>query len=186
MEKELGDLIETLKKFDGLIVTGIRLHPFYIVFKLTSKRSFILIASQVAELSANLNTSLLAIQENGEVLYQLSINAENTPDAISTLVANLLSVVEVVENKNQLSVIRPITNDLGIPDLSLTTIKQMTAELKKRKNLLFALVWIEDSATSDISIEGNGESTQLIGLLSRGTHMAIDWADRNSKSGDSK
>ncbi len=72
-------------------------------------------------------------------------------------------------------------NEFGIPDLSLVTIRQMANELKRRENVCFALVWMEDSERDNIAIEGSGNPTQVVGLLTRGTHMAIEWADRNIK-----
>ena len=63
--------------------------------------------------------------------------------------------------------------------MSLVTIRQIANELKTRNNLTFALVWIENSERDNIAIEGSGQPTQLIGLLARGTHMAIEWADKN-------
>ena len=70
-------------------------------------------------------------------------------------------------------------NEFGIPDLSLVTIRQITNELKRRDNVCFALVWMEDSERDNIAIEGSGNPTQVVGLLTRGTHMAVEWADRN-------
>lgn len=57
----------------------------------------------------------------------------------------------------------------------------MAVELKKRENLTFAVVWIEDNDRDNIAIEGSGNPTQLVGLLARGLHMAIEWADKNIK-----
>ena len=58
------------------------------------------------------------------------------------------------------------------------TIKQIAKELKKRKNLSFAVVWMEDTNKENIAIEGNGNPTQIVGLLARGLHMAIEWSDK--------
>jgi hypothetical protein len=58
------------------------------------------------------------------------------------------------------------------------TIKQIARELKKRENLSFAMVWMEDSSKDNIAIEGNGNPTNLVGLLARGLHMAIEWSDK--------
>ena len=68
-----------------------------------------------------------------------------------------------------------------MPDLSLVTIRQMAMELKRRNNLTFALVWIENNERDNIAIEGSGNPTQLVGLLARGSHMAIEWADKSIK-----
>jgi hypothetical protein len=72
-------------------------------------------------------------------------------------------------------------NEFGIPDLTLVTIRQMANELKRRDNICFALVWIEETDRDNIAIEGSGNPTQVVGLLARGKHMAIEWADRNIK-----
>lgn len=67
--------------------------------------------------------------------------------------------------------------EYGVSDLSLTTINQMISELKKRENLLFALIWIENNETDNISIEGNGTITNLSGLITRGLHLLINYGD---------
>lgn len=72
-------------------------------------------------------------------------------------------------------------NEFGMPDLTLVTIRQMANELKRRDNICFALVWIEETDRDNIAIEGSGNPTQVVGLLARGGHMAIEWADRNIK-----
>jgi hypothetical protein len=72
----------------------------------------------------------------------------------------------------------PKYDQYGVPDLSLVTIKQIAKELKKRENLSFAMVWMEDSNKDNIAIEGNGNPTHLVGLLARGLHMAIEWSDK--------
>ena len=69
-------------------------------------------------------------------------------------------------------------NEFGNPDLSLMTIKQLAKELKKRQNLSFSIVWMEDTNKENIAIEGNGNPTQVVGLLARGLHMAIEWSDK--------
>lgn len=69
-------------------------------------------------------------------------------------------------------------DEFGNPDLSLVTVKQLAKELKKRQNLSFAIVWMEDTNKENIAIEGNGNPTQVVGLLARGLHMAIEWSDR--------
>jgi hypothetical protein len=53
--------------------------------------------------------------------------------------------------------------ELGIPDLSLTTIRQMATELKRRENLCFAVVWIEDN--------------EEITLPSKGAAIRLNWSD---------
>lgn len=68
--------------------------------------------------------------------------------------------------------------EYGLSDLSLTTISQMANELKKRENLQFALIWIENNATDNISVEGNGPFTTLVGLITRGLHLLINYSDK--------
>lgn len=72
----------------------------------------------------------------------------------------------------------------GIPDLSVVTCRQMAYELKKRNNLTFALIWLEDEATENFNIEAVGNPTTLCGMLSRGLNLAIKWADRDVQYGD--
>jgi len=72
----------------------------------------------------------------------------------------------------------------GIPDLSVVTCRQMAAELKKRSNLTFALIWLEEEATENFNLEAIGNPTTLCGILSRGLNMAIKWADRDVQYGD--
>ena len=85
----------------------------------------------------------------------------------------------MLENNGNLRKARQ--KELGLPDLSLITIRQMATELKQRTGLTFALVWIENTERDNIAIEGSGNPTQLVGLLTRGTHMAIEWADKSIK-----
>lgn len=68
--------------------------------------------------------------------------------------------------------------EYGLNDLSLTTISQMAAELKKRENVQFALIWIESNETDNISIEGNGPFTSLVGLVTRGLHLLVNYSDK--------
>lgn len=68
--------------------------------------------------------------------------------------------------------------EYGLNDLSLTTISQMASELKKRENIQFALIWIESNDTDNISVEGNGHFTSLIGLVTRGLHLLVNYNDK--------
>lgn len=67
----------------------------------------------------------------------------------------------------------------GIPDLSWVTIRQMAEELKKRENLTFAILWIEESEYDNISLEASGNPTTLCGMLTRGLNLAVKYADKN-------
>lgn len=70
-------------------------------------------------------------------------------------------------------------NKKGVPDLSWVTTKQMALELKKRDNLTFVLLWMEDSGYDNISLEASGNPTTLCGMLIRGLNMAVKHADKN-------
>lgn len=70
-------------------------------------------------------------------------------------------------------------NKKGIPDLSWVTLKQMAAELKKRDNITFALLWMEESGYENISLEASGNPTTLCGMLIRGLNLAVKHADKN-------
>jgi len=74
-----------------------------------------------------------------------------------------------------------INSKNGIPDLSLVTCKQIANELKKRKNLTFALIYAEENDADNISLDGNGDPNKLVGLIARGLNLSIQWADKNMK-----
>jgi len=69
-------------------------------------------------------------------------------------------------------------NKKGVPDLSWVTIRQMANELKKRDNITFALIWIEESGYDNISLEASGNPTTLCGMLTRGLNLAVRHADK--------
>jgi hypothetical protein len=69
-------------------------------------------------------------------------------------------------------------------DLSLLTCKQMASELKKRKNLTFALVWMEEDGIENFNIEAVGNPTMLCGMLTRGVNMTANWAESKTKYED--
>lgn len=70
-------------------------------------------------------------------------------------------------------------NKKGLPDLSWITMKQFSTELKKRDNLTFALVWIEENGNDNISLEASGNPTTLCGMLTRALNLAVRHADKN-------
>lgn len=171
MEKEFGNLIDTLKKFEGLEIIDFNLIPkVYVHFKLDSEDTLMKITKVVSELKEYHSCVLLVLSsKNIKFSYQLLIDAKDELAAVKAL------------NKHFYMIQNDTKSDFGIPDLSLVTMRQIANELKQRSNLVFALVWIEDSERDNIAVEGSGNPTQLVGLLTRGTHMAIDWADKNIK-----
>ena len=79
--------------------------------------------------------------------------------------------VQLWENKT--------TSKLGIPDLSLVTVKQMMNELKKRENISFAFVMTENTGLNNILLEASGNPTYICGLLSRASSLATKFADKD-------
>ena len=140
---------------------------------MSSEKTLYSISSVITEVQEyhQCHLLVLATENSNEFLYQLLI--EST-DRIGTIIAI---------TKKVLAIHHPIdkSKELGVPDLSLVTLRQMANELKQRNNLIFALVWIENADRDNIAVEGSGNPTQLVGLLTRGTHIAIDWADKNIK-----
>lgn len=178
MEKEFNSLVETFKKFDGIDVLGTSIDPPWIHFKSDSEKVFALISSQVSELREQYGCAILVLNDPDlpeSFSYQLLF--EGSQDAKTAIIVLDKKLAAVVESSPRQAKMK----ELGIPDLSLVTIRQMAVELKQRQNLTFALVWIENNDRDNIAIEGSGSPTQLVGLLSRGTHMAIEWADKNIK-----
>lgn len=170
MEKEFANLIEILQKFNGfeLIHANSKLNTIH--FKITVESTFATINKIVTDKKFDCNFLIMANKEKmDELSYQLILNDKN---AILNISKELTKALDTI--------------NLGIPDLSLVTIRQMASELKKRENLTFAIVWIEDTERDNIAIEGSGNPTKLIGLLSRGTHMAIEWADKTIKFTDNE
>ena len=60
----------------------------------------------------------------------------------------------------------------------------MASELKKRKNLTFALVWMEEDGIENFNIEAVGNPTMLCGMLTRGVNMTTNWAESKAKYED--
>lgn len=178
MEKEFNLLIETLKKFNGVTILETNLDPMWIHFKSEAEKTFNIISAQVSELREQHGCAILvlnSLDDPEDFSYQLLFEGSNDANtAIIVLNKKLSAIIESSPRQAKMK-------ELGIPDLSLVTIRQMAMELKQRHNLTFALVWIEDNDRDNIAIEGSGSPTQLVGLLSRGTHMAIEWADKNIK-----
>lgn len=181
MEKGFNELIETLRKLEGINIINSSLEDTWIHFNSTLEKSVNLIINQINEIKEQYQCNLLVLIDKdkpNEFSYQLLIEDENKLAAIICLTKKIINIV----NTNG-DVMQSNYKELGISDLSFSTIKQMALELKQRSNLTFAIIWIDSNENNrdKIAIEGSGNPTQLVGLLSRGTHMAIEWADKNSK-----
>ena len=70
-------------------------------------------------------------------------------------------------------------NDLGIPDLSIVTVKQMIEELTTRENISFAFVMYDHSLPNNMTLEASGNPTFICGLLARATNLAAKYADKD-------
>ena len=177
MEQQFNSFIETLKKFDGIEIISTNLDPPWIHFRSEHEYVLSIITNQVAELKEQHGCAMLTLNnpdKTEDVSYQLLFEGGNLNSALLVFNKNLISILESNSKQSK-------AKELGIPDLSLVTLRQMAIELKNRSNLTFALVWIENNDRDNIAIEGSGHPTQLVGLLTRGTHMAIEWADKNIK-----
>jgi hypothetical protein len=179
MEKEFEKLIKTLNKFEGLKLIDNSTDNSWIHFKLDNENSLAAISAQVTDVKEYYPCNLLVLankNDPNDFSYQLVIEGDAKKNAIKILIKKLENVLATngdIKKAKQ--------KELGLPDLSLITIRQMAAELKQRNGLTFALVWIENAERDNIAIEGSGNPTQLVGLLTRGSHMAIEWADKNIK-----
>ncbi len=69
----------------------------------------------------------------------------------------------------------------GYPDLSWATCKQIGKELKKRQNLTFVLLWIEDDYVDNIHIEASGEANTVIGLATRGLNLIVNATEKRTR-----
>ena len=179
MEKEFGRLVKALNKFAGFTLIDTSKDFGWIHFKLNNDESLNAISVVVSEVKEYTPCNLLVLAsqtEPKEYSYQLVLEDSNKLPAIKMITKKLENVLE---NNGNLK--KAKQKELGLPDLSLLTIRQMANELKNRQGLTFALVWIENAERDNIAIEGSGNPTQLVGLLFRGSHMAIEWADKNIK-----
>lgn len=177
MQKEIESLVDALKAFEGVTILASSIEPPWVHFKVEVTDSFDTITSQISDLKDQHSLSLLTLNEieAGDVSFKLSFDeSKDVKTAIIVLTKRLMILVNSTARQAKMK-------ELGIPDLSLVTIRQMATELKQRQNLTFAIVWIESNEKDSIAIEGNGTPTALVGLLSRGTHMATEWADKNIK-----
>ena len=75
-------------------------------------------------------------------------------------------------------------NKMGVPDLSLVTCRQITAELKNRKNLTFVMFWIEEDIYDNINVEANGHLNTVVGLATRGLNLILKATDEKTRYAD--
>jgi hypothetical protein len=178
MEKDFESLLEALKRFEGVSILNTSTDPAWVHFK-SSADTVEAISAYINELADQYQIALLLLanQEDPEdYTYQLVFDGDNRATAVQVFAKKLAALAESGGNMKKAK-----QKEAGLPDLSLVTIRQMAQELKSRQNLTFALVWIENNERDNIAIEGSGNPTQLVGLLARGMHMAIEWADKNIK-----
>lgn len=179
MKKEFDNLLKTMSNFQGItILDSLMSQDTYITFRCESTQTLSMISSLIQELQESNSCKLLNFpthDDEKDVIYQIAFDGDEENKHKTIMI--LLKMLTAVQMTGTLTKARQ--QELGLPDLSLTTIRQMSAELKKRENLTFAVVWIEDNERDNIAIEGSGNPTQLVGLLARGLHIAIEWADKN-------
>ena len=167
------DFLNVFKRIEGIKIIESKDGPYFISYSVLLDNTQKEIEFIVNELKNTFacDISLHNIDDNSFKFVLGSIDLESNLKSISEKILELVSKQE--DNR------KSKYKEFGLPDLSLVTIKQMVEELKKRKNLVFSLVWIENNERDNIAIEGSGNPTQLVGLLARGVHMAIEWADRS-------
>ena len=179
MEKDFNKLVNTLNKLEGIKIIDTSHDQSWIHFKLHNENTLNAISVAITEVKEYYSCNLLVLanqKEPKDYSYQIVIDSESKLEAIKLIRKKLINILESNGDLRKAK-----QKELGLPDLSLLTIRQMASELKQRTGLVFALVWIENAERDNIAIEGSGNPTQLVGLLSRGTHMAIEWADKNIK-----
>lgn len=167
---DFNEVINIFKKIEGIKLIETNNSPYSIIYEVVDEETQLKFLSLIKELK---NKDVF-IKES-KLKYKLLV-LTNESNVLHKVYDQILYLTLIQEEKRKNNI-----KELGIPDLSLVTIKQMTEELKKRNNLIFALVWIENNERDNIAVEGSGDPTQLVGLLSRGTHMAIEWAEKNIK-----
>jgi hypothetical protein len=165
MKKDFDLLVEVLSQLEGVEVIETSEPEAWIHFRCPSQD----VLAQINDLPDKCR--ILVLGEPDQPTYQLFVD-----DALAVL-KKLTSLKDAGGDLQKARLV-----EMGIPDLSLVTIHQITTELKQRGNLCFALVWMEDKDRDNIAIEGSAVNpTFLVGLITRGLHMAIEWADKNIK-----
>jgi len=169
------NFMSIFNKLEGVRVIQSKDGPYFVYYEVLDSKVHKEIESIIDFLRKTYNYDV-SLKEYETNFYNLTISGSKTKDILKILFDGLylITLSQEYENKKNYQ-------ELGIPDLSLVTIHQMVDELKKRRNLVFSFVWTENNDRDNISIEGSGNPTQLVGLLARGMHMAIEWADKNMK-----
>lgn len=179
--KDFDGLLNTLAQFQGVSVLDSSITPdTYITFSCEVSATLSVISTLIQEIQESHSCKLLnfpSYENEKNVTYQIAFDGDEETKQRAVVVLNKLLIA--VQSTGSIAKAR--LQELGLPDLSLVTIRQMAVELKRRENLTFAIVWIEDNERDNIAIEGSGNPTQLVGLMARGLHMAIEWADKNIK-----
>ena len=176
MNYEYQSFLDSLISLEGVEIFQKEMgSPSWFFFSCSSEHSIALITAMVEEVNDDKICKMIKMNhpiDENKTAFQLVFHEDQ-----ERLLKSFAARIKVYVSK-----VKPVSYDeFGVPDLSLVTIKQIAKELKKRKNLTFAMVWMEDNTKDNIAIEGNGNPTQLVGLLARGLHMAIEWADRYLK-----
>lgn len=167
------DFVNIFKKIEGIKILETRNGPNYIKYSVNYNH----VQEEINKISLELKEKFgcdisNSLLENNK--FKLFFGPSSLDKNIKMFVDRIMTLISDQDNER-----KKRHQEFGLPDMSLVTIRQMTEELKKRKNLVFSLVWIENNENDNISIEGSGNPTQVVGLLTRGTHMAIEWADQN-------
>jgi len=167
------DFLNIFKRIEGLKIIESKDGPYFVSYLVVLEEVQKGIKGIIEDLKNNesYDISLTSLDDHS---FKLILNSVDLEKNVQALADRLIVLISKQDSER-----RSKYKEFGIPDLSLVTIKQMVEELKKRKNLVFSLVWIENNERDNIAIEGSGNPTQLIGLLTRGVHMAIEWADKS-------
>lgn len=165
-------LLKILMSFQGILVLDFEILPeTFFVFKCSDKHTFSVISSFVREVHESHNCNLV---DYGTETYQLVF--EGDEECRGKAINLFIKMFSKIQECGSYALTKLV--ECGLPDLSLCTIRQFATELKKRQNLCFALVWMEDNNTDNIAIEGSGNPTMLIGLLTRGVSLSVDWCNK--------
>jgi hypothetical protein len=167
------DFLNTFKRIEGIKILESKDGPYFVSYVVVLDDTQKSLSKIIDELKGNFACDI-SMHDLDDHSFKIILGSINLESNLELFYSKIVHLVEKQENDRKKKY-----NELGIPDLSLVTIKQMVEELKKRKNLVFSLVWIENNERDNIAIEGSGNPTQLVGLLARGVHMAIEWADKS-------
>lgn len=173
MKYDYETFLNTLTKLSGIKIFQKEEEPkTWLFFSCESDTNLALLNAIVDEIGSDQICKLVELNHpifDEKNAFQLTVN-DNKESVYKTFINKINAFID---NSKKVKY-----DEYGNPDLSLITIKQFAKELKRRKNLSFAIVWMEDNDKENIAIEGNGNPTQVVGLLARGMHMAIEWSDR--------